>query len=236
MKRLMLALAASLWLPTLCAALRAPAPAMRARAVAVQSPPAAQASDLAQNLASGEDAEKLSEPESWRWIDGSGKPMGTFSRVLEEIHRDSRDEVHVGCDSAVQSGGRVVFATVICVISRGGGGRYFYARKIEPHRFYPALQTRLLREVEFSLETAELLTSNDIDVETVHCDSNVDPSCKSTEHTRMLTGYIQSMGYEYLVKPHAWATFVADRHSRGLMRQTASEKRAWRKQYPAFAA
>ena len=52
----------------------------------------------------------------------------------------------------------------------------------------------------------------------------------------MLTGYIQSMGYEYLVKPHAWATFVADRHSRGLMRQTASEKRAWRKQYPAFAA
>ena len=99
MKRLMLALAASLWLPTLCSALRAPAPAMRARAVAVQSPPAAQASDLAQNLASGEDAEKLSEPESWRWIDGSGKPMGTFSRVLEEIHRDSRDEVHVGCEA-----------------------------------------------------------------------------------------------------------------------------------------
>ena len=27
------------------------------------------------------------------------------------------------------------------------------------------------------------------------------------------------MGYEYLVKPHAWATFVADRHSRGLMKR-----------------
>ena len=50
----------------------------------------------------------------------------------------------------------------------------------------------------------------------VHCDSNTDPSCKSTEHTRMLTGYIQSMGYQFLVKPHAWATFIADRHSRNV--------------------
>ena len=26
------------------------------------------------------------------------------------------------------------------------------------------------------------------------------------------------MGYDCLVKPEAWATFVADRHSRGLLR------------------
>ena len=86
------------------------------------------------------------------------------------------------------------------------------------------LATRLLREVELSINTAELLTANDIDVETVHCDSNVDPKCKSTEHTKMLTGYIQSMGYEYLVKPDAWATFVADRHSRGLLRFRGAKK------------
>ena len=62
-------------------------------------------------------------------------------------------------------------------------------------------------------------TANDIEVNTVHCDSNTDPKAKSSEHTRMLIGYIQSMGYEYLVKPDAWATFVADRHSRGLARR-----------------
>ena len=50
----------------------------------------------------------------------------------------------------------------------------------------------------------------------VHCDSNTDPACKSTQHTGMLTGYIQSMGYQFLVKPHAWATFIADRHSRNV--------------------
>ena len=84
---------------------------------------------------------------------------------------------------------------------------------------YPALQTRLLREVTLSLTTAEALTESDVLVTQVHCDSNTDPKAKSSEHTRMLIGYIQSMGYEYLVKPDAWATFVADRHSRGLARR-----------------
>ena len=160
--------------------------------------------------------------EGWRWIEGCGRPVADFSRVVEAIREAeaTRDavEVHVGCDSAVQRGERVVFATVVCVISRGHAGRYFYARLVEPKRMYPVLQTRLLREVELSLSTAELLTANDIVVSQVHCDSNTDPRCKSTEHTRMLSGYVESMGYECLVKPDAWATFVADRHSRGLMR------------------
>ena len=117
-----------------------------------------------------------------------------------------------------QNGHHVVFATVVCVISPGKAGRYFYARLVEPHRLFPVLQTRLLREVELSLATAEVLTANNVVVTTVHCDSHTDPKCKSTEHTRMLVGYVTSMGYDCLVKPEAWATFVADRHSRGLMR------------------
>lgn len=204
----------------------------RSRSVTARRGPAAAAASTqqkpAQSLAASLAAEaaaveNLAEPESWRWLDGSGRPVADFSGVLDEVRatygiRDAV-EVHVGCDSAVQQGGRVVFATVICIISgSGGGGRYFYSRTIEPARNYPALQTRLLREVECSLNTAEVLKQNGIDVDTVHCDSNTDPTCKSTEHTKMLVGYIQSMGYDYLVKPQAWATFVADRHSRGLMR------------------
>ncbi len=79
--------------------------------------------------------------------------------------------------------------------------------------------------MELSLQTAETLSAHDLEVAQVHCDSNTDPTCKSTEHTNMLAGYIQSMGYRFLVKPHAWATFVADRHSRGLLRLTRSERK-----------
>ena len=135
-------------------------------------------------------------PITWRWIEGSGR-KNTWQGVLDESRRAARTrenvEVHVACDSAVQ-GPWVVFATVICVIAKGQAGRYFYSRRIEEKRQYPVLQTRLLREVQLSLDTATALTESDVTVDTVHCDSNTDPGCKSTEHTRMLIGYIQSMG------------------------------------------
>jgi len=156
------------------------------------------------------------KPHAWRWIEGSGQ-QNTWDGVLRETREAERTrqnvEVHVGCDSAVQ-GNYVIFATVVCVIAKGQAGRYFYSQKVERRRNYPVLQTRLLREVEHSLETAEALSDSDIHVTSVHCDSNTNPACKSYEHTRMLIGYIQSMGYAYEVKPDAWATFVADRHSR----------------------
>ena len=42
---------------------------------------------------------------------------------------------------------RVTFAVVVCVISVGHAGRYFYARREESLQTVPVLQTRLLREV-----------------------------------------------------------------------------------------
>jgi len=158
----------------------------------------------------------------WRWMTGSGRPADSWSAVVSELSRmvrsseKQRVEVHVGCDSSVQPNGVVIFATVVCVIREGHAGRYYYCRNAEKRTMYPVLQTRLLREVQLSLETAEELKAQGVEVEQVHCDSNTDPTCKSTEHTRMLIGYIQSMGYNYLVKPDAWATFVADRHSRSV--------------------
>ena len=135
-------------------------------------------------------------PVAWRWISGDGR-RNSWMDVLSHTHlaEQTRNnvEVHVACDSAVQ-GRFVVFATVVCVIAKGQAGRYFYSRLIEEKRQYPVLQTRLLREVQLSLDTAEALKLEDVAVAQVHCDSNTDPGAKSTEHTRMLTGYIQSMG------------------------------------------
>ena len=53
-----------------------------------------------------------------------------------------------------------------------------------------------------------------VEVVRVHIDSNTAPGCESSQHTKMLTGYVSAMGFRHLVKPEAWATFVADRHSR----------------------
>jgi len=215
------AVSGALYSPPVCR--RGPSSiAVHAKAALLRSAPIAamDVAAIAKYHAADADAQQLTEPDSWQWMDGSGAKLSSFSdSVLPAIRSTQEDraevEVHVGCDSAVQQGHSVIFAVVICVISKsGGGGRYFYARRVEPRRIYPVLQTRLLREVELSLTAADALRTHGLDVCQVHCDSNTAPGCKSTEHTRMLTGYIQSMGYAYLVKPHAWATFVADRHSR----------------------
>jgi len=154
-----------------------------------------------------------------RWVTGSGR-VEPWATVIENIVEDCRHkkdvQVHVGCDSAIQQGKRIVFAIVVCVIQPGNAGRYYYSRHCEARTLYPVLQTRLLREVQLSLEVAEELQAEGVTVKQVHCDSNTDPSCKSTEHTKLLTGYVQSMGYQCLAKPHAWATFIADRHSRSV--------------------
>ena len=192
-------------------------------ATAVANP----ADALATTLASDAAAEALSEPESWRWLDGSGHPVPSFQGVLEEISKTSATrenvEIHVGCDSAVQHGSRVCFATICIASPRGWPDD---SRIVEPQRNYPVLQTRLLREVECSLNTAEALTAHGVAVETVHRDSNTDPAQVDRAHADAV-GYIQSMGYDYLVKPQAWATFVADRHSRGLLRLRPSAAAAF---------
>jgi predicted RNase H-related nuclease YkuK (DUF458 family) len=110
---------------------------------------------------------------------------------------------------------RVTFAIVVCVVSIGHAGRYFYARLEQSLHTVPVLQTRLVREVELALSAAQELTENGVDIVRVHVDSNTAPGCSSTEHTNMLTGYVSAMGFSWLVKPEAWANFVADRHSRG---------------------
>ncbi|KAL3910940.1 MAG: hypothetical protein SGPRY_008879 [Prymnesium sp.] len=163
-----------------------------------------------------------------KWVSGSGKREswdGMIQLLGNSVRNKRNAQVHVGCDSAIQpcskGADRVIFATVVCLRTPGNAGRYYYTRQSEAVLHYPVLQTRLLREV--------------------HCDSNTDPTFKSTEHTRMLTGYIQSMGYQvglimplavstaaktltcvvrlqYLAKPHAWATHIADRHSRSAVR------------------
>jgi predicted RNase H-related nuclease YkuK (DUF458 family) len=181
--------------------------------------------------------------DGWRWRDGTGRAL-TFEKLVSETkeahdirqnvqvrmaslvraaarcylrcatHFPSAAQVHIGCDSAV-SRERVTFAVVVCVVSVGHAGRYFYARLEQSLHTVPVLQTRLLREVELALSTAQELTEHGVDIVRVHVDSNTEPGCSSTEHTKMLTGYVSAMGYTCLVKPEAWANFVADRHSRG---------------------
>lgn len=165
-------------------------------------------------------------PASWLWHDGHGK-VRSFADVLAAIQSMMDDvpgcEVHVGTDSKLLSRSNVrtdgglasyKYVTAVCLRENGRGASYWHSRH-SCRLPYVSLDMRLLKEVENSIAVADLVCAhlrsmhNSI---TVHADSNTDERFKSAKYTPMLISIIQSMQYDFRVKPASWATWVADRH------------------------
>lgn len=148
------------------------------------------------------------------WVGGNGVGY-SFLDIIRIIRECPGYEVHVGTDSHA-IGGKWQFATVVCLYGENLGGRYFYHRfKIKKERLQ-TLGTRLQKEVESSIEVANMLL--DIGIEknpVIHADTSSDPSQKSFKHTKMLTSWVHAMGYRCLIKPFSWASgSIADRHAK----------------------
>lgn len=108
----MLLAAASVLLP-LCSGWHAPlvsiptrAPVTFAKATAAAPTKTNPAQQIAQSLAVDESVNNLKEPQTWRWIDGQGRPADSFEHILDAIRESEATresvEVHVACDSARQ--------------------------------------------------------------------------------------------------------------------------------------
>lgn len=153
----------------------------------------------------------------------------------EEMEKGNRIKVAVGTDS--QKGGRgYKFATVILVmveknlglekdgteIWKGDGAMIIYATfweemkastKAKKHREIEVLNQRMLLEVSKSIEVAyeiaPLLDLYGIKME-IHADINPDPEAGlSNGALNEAVGYILGMGYDFKVKPEAWAASKA---------------------------
>lgn len=151
------------------------------------------------------------------WNTGSGKQI-TFYAILQKIkeHHNNKGQVFVGTDSLINSG-KCTFTTSIVLLGAEGqsGGLYFYKKEKynEPTRFY----TRILREVEKSINIAISITDvcPSVNLE-VHLD--VSPEGKNEKTSRMaqmLMGYATGSGFKCKIKPEAFAaTSVADKHTK----------------------
>jgi predicted RNase H-related nuclease YkuK (DUF458 family) len=147
----------------------------------------------------------------------------------EEMNKGYQIRVAVGTDSQ-RKGRGYRFATVIIVstyedlgggtvVGRGGiviGANYF-SDKYKKNK--EGVKERMLFEVSKSIEVAydisPLLDLYDIPLE-VHADINPDIKWESNKALTEAVGYILGMGYDFKVKPDAWAaTKGADKASRG---------------------
>jgi len=146
----------------------------------------------------------------------------------EETEKGFNIKVCVGTDSQ-RKGKGYRFATVIVisteedlgggsVVGRGGiviGANYF-STKYKKNK--GAVKERMLYEVAKSIEVAynisPLLDKYSIPLE-VHADINPDIKWESSKALTEAVGYILGMGYDFKVKPDAWAASKgADKASR----------------------
>ena len=60
-----------------------------------------------------------------KWVTGSGE-VEEWDSIIENVSKDCKRmediQVHVGCDSAIQPAGRIIFAIVVCVMRPGHAG------------------------------------------------------------------------------------------------------------------
>ncbi len=153
------------------------------------------------------------------WFSPSGSEIN-FDDILCILKEHARHDgtTFIGTDSFVTKD-TCIFARAICL--HGGdskySGRYFFNRTKESLGPFKLLVTRMIAEVEKTVETAlkisEACPSADIEI---HLDISNSPEKGATgKYADMLKGYAKSSGFPFKVKPHSWASSsVADKHSK----------------------
>ena len=142
---------------------------------------------------------------------------------LKEYENTHYIEVIVGSDSQNRKR-KTEYATVILLHKTdyesgiGKGGHVLYKLETAERPFTPTdaerkdhRSKRLLNEAWKSIELAEMLRNNGINVDIIDLDMNPDPKYRSNDVLAQATGWAEGMGYRVRCKPEAMsASYAAD--------------------------
>tara|TARA_R100000008_G_scaffold63066_1_gene40313 strand:- start:419 stop:889 length:471 start_codon:yes stop_codon:yes gene_type:complete len=153
------------------------------------------------------------------WFTGAGDQI-EFEEIMKIIddHTNKNGRIFIGTDS-FNLKNKCIMASAVCLHGAEGssGGRYFIKRtKLSKNKF-PSVLTRILHEVNNTIQLA--LSINEANPDTnieLHLDISASSKGEVTsKFADMLTGYAKSSGFDYKIKPDAFAAAsVADRHSK----------------------
>ena len=151
-------------------------------------------------------------------MDFKNSEIDDLKKALEEevrIHKEKEIKFYIGCDSQ-HNRGKVKYVTAVSVIRDRDGGACFYRTEVEDKvDFVTRLWNETQKSVELATELRPFLTDLGYDIEEIHCDLNPSKKHKSSKVLNMCKGYVESMGFNCIVKPHSWAASkVADHRTR----------------------
>jgi len=158
--------------------------------------------------------------EVWRTGDNKCNKVLSYSEVVQEIkgHVSRNGSIYIGTDSFIEKK-RCVFATAICLhgADKQKGGNYFFRRVSFKREKFASLVQRIMQEVTDSIQLA-MSVSEDVPSAKIEILLDISPAHKGNGTSKladMLTGYARASGFEYKIKPDAWASqSVADKHSK----------------------
>ena len=153
------------------------------------------------------------------WNSGSGTSLDlvqVFNQVKEYSERNCK--IFIGSDSAMYKN-QITFCSAICIHGNSKISKYFFNKYRVNKELFPNLISRILEETRLSLEIANSLTSQySIPSEKIEVHLDVSPfeaKTKTSKFSDMLKGYVSGAGFNYQIKPFAWASqSVADKHSK----------------------
>ena len=139
----------------------------------------------------------------------SGEKVDLISYVKEYMETHKGVEILIGCDSQ-NFNNRTIYAIVVALYHTGKGAHVLYNKWTAQRE--PTRSVRLLNEVWYAVEVAEMMKNADIPkVKWIDIDINPDPKYKSNEVFRQAVGLVEGMGYEVRYKSLGpIATYAAD--------------------------
>jgi len=149
------------------------------------------------------------------YITGSGEIIEDFSKILNTIKEKTAAGWYlaIGCDSQKAKRRRHVFVQVIALINEGHGGIFFVKRMREDKKY--SLAEKLYKEAAMSIEVAEELIANGIDIDKLEIHLDLSEGGKSGKFIKGIVGMCGAYGFESKIKDEAWASSgIADRYSR----------------------
>lgn len=153
------------------------------------------------------------------WTTGQDNQID-FYEILKIIKQYTTEgaKIFIGTDSFISSK-NVCFATAVCLYGGHRGGRYFFFKENEPKQSFSVLISRITEETRRSLEIAcFLMDEYGTDPGFIELHMDVSPFSAgnaTSKFSDMLKGYVQGYGFDYRLKPDAWASqSIADKHSK----------------------
>jgi len=136
-----------------------------------------------------------------------------FKAIIISLQEDNY-EIYIGSDSQVVKN-RVHVVTCVCAYKQGSGGRVFYVKEKVDKKKFPTTRIRLLHEAYKSIEAAIEIEEFVYGKLIVHLDigDNIIKSM-SAKYKKEIESVVLSMGYDCEIKPHSWASSVADRFTK----------------------